>query len=417
MGGLQEGVWRHSKPTVSESPLVFLFSQASAAPRTNFSTRVCRPLFPIDDIAATVVRLENGVFVNRRMLENRKSSCPFGTSGLIEPYIRKMASLRRGLLMLGVFLLQGWLLSQQGPATESSSSKKTPEDPKTTHVPVTKPTSRGLEPLPTGAPTLTSEQIRGLIQQVAENDIENNKKERNYTYVERQEEYHLDGKGAVKSTESKTSDVMMLYGEQVERLIAKNDKPLSEKEAAKEDEKVQKIIDKRKRETEEERRKRLETEEKRREQDREFVRDVSDAYNFRLVGIEPLEGRDTYVIDAQPRLDFQPQRKDAKLLTKFRFRIWIDKVEKQWVKLNAECIDTVSWGLFVARIHKGSRILIETTRVNDEVWLPKHVDVKVDARLALLKNLNEDIDLTYRDYKKFRTDTRIVGVEGALEGR
>jgi hypothetical protein len=204
--------------------------------------------------------------------------------------------------------------------------------------------------------------------------------------------------------------VMMLYGEQVERLIAKNDKPLSEKEAAKEDEKIQKVIDKRKRETEEERRKRLEREEKQREQDREFVRDVSDAYNFRLVGIEPLEGRDTYVIDAEPRLDFQPHRKDAKLLTKFRFRIWIDEAEKQWVKLDAECIDTVSWGLFVARIHKGSRILIETTRVNDEVWLPKHVDVKIDARVALLKNFNENFDLTYRDYKKFRTDTRIVGV-------
>jgi hypothetical protein len=332
----------------------------------------------------------------------------FGTSRVIEPYIRKMASLRSGLLLLGLLLLQGWVLGQQGPAAESSN--KAPEDPKTTDVPVTKSTSRGSEPLPTGAAALTPDQIRGLIQQVAEKDIENNKKERNYTYVQREEEYHLDGKGAVKSTESKTSDVMMLYGEQVERLIAKNDKPLSEKEAAKEDEKIQKVIDKRKRETEEERRKRLEREEKQREQDREFVRDVSDAYNFRLVGIEPLEGRDTYVIDAEPRLDFQPHRKDAKLLTKFRFRIWIDEAEKQWVKLDAECIDTVSWGLFVARIHKGSRILIETTRVNDEVWLPKHVDVKIDARVALLKNFNENFDLTYRDYKKFRTDTRIVGV-------
>ena len=54
--------------------------------------------------------------------------------------------------------------------------------------------------------------------------------------------------------------------------------------------------------------------------------------------------------------------------------------------------------------------MIETTRVNDEVWLPKHVAVKIDARVALLKNFNEDVDFTYRDYKKFRSDTRIVGV-------
>lgn len=326
-----------------------------------------------------------------------------------------MGNSRIGVLVVAVLVWQWSAFGQQGPA---ESSKRAPaEDPKTTDVPVTNSRSEVVEALPTGAARLTHEQIKGLIQQVAEKDIENNKKERNYTYVQRQEQHHLDGKGAVKSTESKTSDVMMIYGEQVERLIAKNDKPLSDKETAKEDEKIQKIIDRRKRETEEGRRKRLEREEKRREEDREFVRDVSDAYNFRLLGIERLEGRDTYVIDAEPRPDFQPHHKDAKLLAKFRFRVWIDTAEKQWVKLDAECIETVSWGLFVARIHKGSRILIETTRVNDEVWLPKHVDVKVDARVALLKNFNEDIDLTYRDYKKFRTDTRIVGVGEVPEAK
>ena len=144
---------------------------------------------------------------------------------------------------------------------------------------------------------------------------------------------------------------------------------------------------------------------------------MCDAYNFRLRVIEEFDGRQAYVIDDEPRPDFQPHHKDAKLLTKFRFRVWIDKEEKQWVELEAECIDTVSWGVFVARIHKGSRIVIETTRVNDEVWLPKHVDIKVDARLALVKNFNEDIDLTFRDYKKFRSDTRIVGVGEVPQGK
>jgi len=62
----------------------------------------------------------------------------------------------------------------------------------------------------------------------------------------------------------------------------------------------------------------------------------------------------------------------------------------------------VSVGLFLARVHKGSRIIIEQTRVNDEVWLPQHIDVKVDVRLALLKNFNVEDDITYRDYQKFR---------------
>ena len=78
--------------------------------------------------------------------------------------------------------------------------------------------------------------------------------------------------------------------------------------------------------------------------------------------------------------------------------------------MDVECLDTVSWGLFLARFHKGSRFVLEQTRVNDEVWLPRQLAVKVDVRLALLKNLNVDIEQTYRDYKKFRSSSKIVSV-------
>jgi hypothetical protein len=73
-------------------------------------------------------------------------------------------------------------------------------------------------------------------------------------------------------------------------------------------------------------------------------------------------------------------------------------------------IDTVSFGLFVARLHQGSRLIVENTRVNDEVWLQQHVRVTADVRLALLKDFNFDVDVTDRDYKKFRTDTKIMPI-------
>jgi hypothetical protein len=260
------------------------------------------------------------------------------------------------------------------------------------------------------APSLSEDQIRELIRQTSEKDMENDKRQRDYTYIQREEEHKLDGKGEVKNTETKTSEIMEIYGEQIERLIAKDDKPLSDKEAKKEEEKIQKVIDKRKNESESDRKKREEKEEKEREQGRQFVREVADAYNFKLVGIDSLSGRHTYVIDGEPRPGYEPHSKEAKILPKFRFRAWIDKDESQWKKLDIQCIDTVSFGLFLARIHKGSRITIEQTRVNDEVWLPQHINVKVDVRLALLKDFNVEDDITYRDYKKFRTDTKIVPI-------
>ncbi len=259
--------------------------------------------------------------------------------------------------------------------------------------------------------TLSQEQIRELIRLSADKDLENDKKQRDYTYIERQEERRLDGKGQVKSTETKTYDVMEIYGEQVQKQIAKDDKPLSAKDAQKEEEKVQKLIDKRKNESEADRKKRLEKEEKERDDERQFVREVADAYNFKFVGIEKLDGRDNYVIDGDPKPGYQPVRKEARILPKTRFRVWIDKDDSQMKKLDVQVIDTFSFGLFIARLHKGSRVVIEQTRVNDEVWLQQHIAVKVDVRLALLKDFNVDVDVTDRDYKKFRTDTKIVPIE------
>ncbi len=258
--------------------------------------------------------------------------------------------------------------------------------------------------------TLSQEQIQQLIRVCAEKDLENDKKQRDYTYVEREEDRSINGKGEVKSTESKTYDVMEIYGEPVQKMIAKNDKPLSAKDAQKEDEKIQKLIDKRKNESDGDREKRLKKEEKDRQEELDFVHEVADAYNLRFVGIEKLNGRDNYVIDGDPKPGYQPKGKDSKVLTKTRFRVWIDKEDSQVAKLDAEFIDTFSIGLFLARLHKGSHFVIETTRVNDEVWLQRHIAVKLDARVALLKNFDYEVDISDRDYKKFRTDTKIVSI-------
>jgi hypothetical protein len=269
--------------------------------------------------------------------------------------------------------------------------------------------------LPPPPTTLSSDQIKELIRQAAEKDIENDKKQKDYNYSEREEQSKLDSKGSTKSTEVRVYDVLEIYGEEAHRLISKDGKPLSEKDAAKEDEKIQKIIDKRKNESDSDREKRLKKEEKDREHDREFVREVADAYTFTYKGTENLQGRESYVIDAEPRPGFEPHTREGKILPKFRFRLWLDRAEDQWVKLDATCIDTVSFGLFIARIHQGSRILIETTRVNDEVWLPQHIAVHFDAKLALLKTIDMNLDLTYKDYKKFQSQSRIVGMEELKE--
>jgi hypothetical protein len=275
-----------------------------------------------------------------------------------------------------------------------------------------KPESQSPKPdlTPDASGALSQEQMRNLTRVVAENYRANYKKERDYTYIDRVVENKLDGKGGIKSTEAKTYEIMELYGEQVQRLIQRDDKPLSEKDAAKEEERIQKLTDKRKNETEEERARRQVEREKQREKNREFVREVADAYDFQLLGSELVEGRDTWVIGGEPKPDFQAKLKEAQMLSKFHGRLWIDKEELQLARMDVEAIDTVSFGWVLARIHKGTRLVFEQTRVNDEVWLSKHISFKFDARVALLKGFNELDEETCRDYKKFRATARVIGI-------
>jgi hypothetical protein len=272
--------------------------------------------------------------------------------------------------------------------------------------PVASPAPITLEPDASG--TVPPGQIRALLLRAQDKDLENDKRLRDYTYIERQVEHKLDAHGEVAKTEIRTSEILEIYGEQVEKLIAKDDKPLSPEEAEKEDGKIQKIIDKRKNESEDERRKRQQKQEKEREDDRKFVLEVADAFNFRLVGSETIDGHDCWVLDGEPRPGYEPKRREAKLLTKFRGRVWIDKAETQWVKLDITAIDTITFGVFLARIHKGTRVVVDLTEVNKEVWLPKHVEFKLDAKVALLKNYRENIEQTFSDYKKFRSETKIT---------
>jgi hypothetical protein len=309
---------------------------------------------------------------------------------------------RPRLILIAVFLAACAFGQNSAPTSSLPATPAPPVSPPPTPPPIVlKPDASGAVP---------PDQIRELLRRAEENDLENDKRQRDYTYTERVERHQLDDHGGVKKTETWTSEVLEVYGEQVIRQISKDDKPLPSGEAKKEDDKIQKIIDKRKNESETDRRKRLERDEKDREEDRKFVLEIADAFNFTLVGSEILDGHDTWVLEGEPRPGYEPKQRNAKMLSKFKGRVWIDKAEAQWVKLDITAIDTISVGFVLARIHKGTHLIIELTRVNEEVWLPKRVQLHFDARVALFKSFDDDVEQTYRDYKKFRADTKITVV-------
>jgi hypothetical protein len=249
--------------------------------------------------------------------------------------------------------------------------------------------------------------VMSLIRKAVENDNANDKKAREYMFIERAETKKKDGSGF--KTEIQTREVFYLYGDEVKRLIAKDDKPLPEKDARKEEERIAKLVEKKKNLSESDRRKHEEKAQKDREEERKFLDEVAQAYDFKLQGLESVGGREAWAIGGEPRRDFHPKSKEAKILPKIRFKAWIDKDDTEWVKVEAEVIDNITFGVFLAKLDKGAHFTLEQARVNDELWLPQHVNIVADARL-LFKHFDITSDITYRDYRKFRGEAKITGV-------
>jgi hypothetical protein len=246
-------------------------------------------------------------------------------------------------------------------------------------------------------------EVLSLIKKAVENDKANDKKAHDYMYIER-EAHESKGK-----TEVKTKEVFFLYGHEFNRLIAKDDKPLSEKEAKKEEERIAKETEKLKNRSAGDLRKEEEKRAKEDEQGRKVWDEVAEAFDFKMEPIEPVNGREAWVVNAEPRKEYHPRSREAKILQKIRFKVWIDKAETQIVRIDGDVIDDISLVLALAKVQKGAHFTLEQMRVNDEVWLPQHIAVNAGARL-LFKHIDVKDDMTYRDYRKFRSEARITGV-------
>src|SRR4249919_1223721 len=90
---------------------------------------------------------------------------------------------------------------------------------------------------------LVAEDAREIVRRSVEIDQRNTQAARNYTYVQRQQEREIDSGGHVKKVESETHDVTLLEGSPYRRHIAHNDRPLTPREQAKEEDKLRKSIE------------------------------------------------------------------------------------------------------------------------------------------------------------------------------
>jgi hypothetical protein len=246
---------------------------------------------------------------------------------------------------------------------------------------------------------------RAIVQRSLESFNRDLDLRRNYTYQKRVLEKKLDDRGQVKSSETRSYEVIVVDNEPHQRLIARNDQPLSADEIQKEDERQRKA---------EEKGRSRRNPKKEEEEERKFARLIMDTYNFALVGEDRIDGEPVWIIQGEPNPANHPSSMEGRLLKCMHGRLWISKHDYQWARVDAEMLEDFTVGLFLAKLHKGAHIFLDQTRINDEIWLPRRELVSLNARVGW-KSQRVEEETVYSGYKKFRAEATVRDVRETTE--
>ena len=237
-----------------------------------------------------------------------------------------------------------------------------------------------------------------------------------YVYVETRREQKLDATG---TSTKETLDVFESYPSlpneaRWRRQTVKDGKPMSPQELAEVDRERQKKVLEYAKKLERNPEKVREAEKKKHDEERrDSDRAVDDAlrvYDIKMLGREVVNGYATIALSFMPRKDARPQTSEGKIMRHFAGKVWVSESEYEVVRLEAEAIETASFGLgLLARVHKGSKATFERRKVNGEQWLPARATYSASARVLLLKVMRIGGTLEFSDYRKFsvQTETKI----------
>ncbi len=253
----------------------------------------------------------------------------------------------------------------------------------------------------------SAQDAKDIFRRAMERDVNNLAVRDTYMYERRTHLRVYDKDGRIKEDKLKLHEVFHVDGSEIERLLEKDGKPLSAKDQAGENHRVDREIEKIRKESPTQRAKRRgETDKDRREEIQER-REVLDAFDFKLVGVDTINGRKSWGIRGTPRPGFQGRGRRADMMKKVGGVAWIHQDTYELARLEMESSDTISMGWFLFRLQPGAKFRIEQTVVNNEVLLPREVDIRADARL-LGRMMRVGLEIRYGKFRKFSSDSKLL---------
>jgi len=234
-----------------------------------------------------------------------------------------------------------------------------------------------------------------LLNEVAAHQRQMDAVRENYTYREVVVTHLLDKHGKVIKTTAETSDVFFVNTHEVDRLIAKNGKPLTPGEERKEQNRVNKAVALAEKTPPGQ------------------VPDHNTVSISKLLSIMQLTSPRRILMDGRSTLVFQftgnrhahTHGLAENASKRLAGTIWIDEPDRDVRRLEAHFDANFRMGWGLASVAKGSTFTFEQRRIRGTLWLPASAQIHLVAHAIGFLTYRADIQIIDSGYKVFHVGT------------
>jgi outer membrane lipoprotein-sorting protein len=245
---------------------------------------------------------------------------------------------------------------------------------------------------PAAAQALPS--LQALVASVQANQNTLDKTRESYTYRELQVMQELDGSGAVKKRKSREYYVFYVHGHPVQHLVSEDGKPLTGKDAAKEQAHLQ-----------------YKVQQAQNTPPGDPLNAKHSVTIARMLTLDHFTNERRVEIDDRPTiaLDFLGDRsasthgiaEDA--VKHLSGTVWIDERDHEVRRVKATLDSPMRLELGLVSLSQGSTFTFDQKLINNEVWLPTGATVRIEAHAAFFLRYHLLVTVTDDHYQRFHT--------------
>jgi hypothetical protein len=181
----------------------------------------------------------------------------------------------------------------------------------------------------------------------------------------------------------------------IARTISINDKPLSSEERAKEEARINRLLDPRQMQDKRKQQKEDEARTKR------MVAALPDAFIYQYAGTEEKDGRTLVNLKFTPNPKFSPPSREALVYQGMNGTMTIDATAMRMAKIDGTMFRDVSigWGI-IGHLDKGGRFIVEQTEVDKGDWEITKMRLDFTGKALIFKSIRIDETDLSTDFKK-----------------